>query len=44
MVQEILMEMAKHPSLVEREIPFVILANKRDLEDSLEADVIRKVI
>ena len=35
-VQEILEEMARHPGLAGRKIPFVIMANKQDMEDSVD--------
>jgi signal recognition particle receptor subunit beta len=38
------MEMAKHPGLRDRSIPFVILANKQDLEDSVDELMLRKVL
>lgn len=43
-VQEILLEMAKHPGLRERNIPFVILANKQDKEEALDELMLRKVL
>jgi len=43
-VQEILMFMAKHPGLSQREIPFVILANKQDLDDSVDELILRKIL
>eukprot|EP00347_Sterkiella_histriomuscorum_P012090 403369929 len=43
-VQEILMHIAKHPGLRDREIPFVILANKQDLEDSVDELLLRKIL
>ena len=36
MVKEVLEEMAKHPGLAHREIPFVILGNKSDMPGSIE--------
>ncbi len=43
-VQEIMMCIAKHPSLRFREIPFVVLANKQDLEDSVDELMLRKIL
>lgn len=36
--------MAKHPGLREREIPFVVLANKQELEESVDELMLRKVL
>ena len=36
--------MARHPGLRERNIPFIILANKQDLEDSIDEVVLRKIL
>ena len=41
-VAEILEEMARHPGLQNRNIPFLILANKQDLEDSVDESELRK--
>ena len=34
--QEVLQEMARHPALSGREIPFVILSNKQDLVEKVD--------
>ncbi|TNV75364.1 hypothetical protein FGO68_gene13769 [Halteria grandinella] len=43
-VQEVLFEIAKHPLLRTRSIPFVVLANKQDHPDRVEEDDIRKIL
>ena len=43
-VQEVLLEMVKHPLLRSRDIPFVVLANKQDLPNRVEEDDLRKII
>ncbi|CDW87057.1 adp-ribosylation factor-like protein 6 [Stylonychia lemnae] len=43
-VQEVLMHIAKHPSLNQREIPFIILANKQDQPDSVDELMLRKIL
>ena len=39
---EILQEMAQHPSLKNRKIPFLIIANKQDVPESADDDDLRK--
>ena len=36
--------MARHPSLVDRKIPFLILANKNDSPDAIEEGELRKIV
>ena len=36
--------MARHPSLVDRKIPFIIMANKNDCPDAIEEGELRKII
>lgn len=43
-VQEILLQIAKHPGLRDRRIPFIILANKQDLDDAVDELMLRKVL
>ena len=43
-VQEVLMEMAKHPSLRDREIPFIILANKQDLKGHVDDEDLKIIV
>ena len=43
-VQEVIMEMAKHPVLRARSIPFVVLANKQDLPGHVEEEDLAKII
>ena len=43
-VQEILMEMAKHPNLRDREIPFIILANKQDLKSHIDEEDLKIIV
>ena len=43
-VVEVLEEMAKHPGLAKREIPFVILGNKNDLNDAVDAKSLEKFL
>lgn len=38
------MSIGKHPGLRDREIPFVILANKQDLDDAVDELMLRKVL
>ena len=37
-VQEVLQEMARHPGLMGRQIPLVILSNKQDMPDQDKVD------
>lgn len=41
---EILEEMARHPGLVDRDIPFIILANKQDKDDAIDEKEITKYL
>ena len=43
-VAEVLDSMAKHPNLKEREIPFVICANKQDIADATNEDEIGQLL
>ena len=43
-VQEVLQEIARHPGLKGRSIPFVILANKQDDDNALDEVKLRRVI
>ena len=43
-VQEILENMANHPNLVKRKIPFLILANKQDDDSAINEIDLRKYI
>ena len=43
-VQEVLMEMAKHPNLRDREIPFIILANKQDLKGHVDEEDLKIIV
>ena len=43
-VAEVLEEMARHPGLANRNIPFVILGNKADCEDSVDEKELTKFI
>ena len=43
-VQEVLQEVVTHPLLRDREIPFIVLANKQDRADRLDEDDLKKVI
>ncbi len=43
-VQELLMEMAKHPNLRDRQIPFVILANKQDLHGHVDEEDLKVIV
>jgi len=43
-VQELLMEMAKHPILGRREIPVIVLANKQDIQGAVEEEDLKKII
>lgn len=36
--------MARHPGLVRRDIPFIILANKQDSPDSIDEVKLRKIL
>ena len=41
---EILYEMGRHPGLVSRQIPFIILANKRDLPTAVGQAEMYKIL
>ena len=41
---EILEEMARHQGLADRDIPFLILANKQDSEEAVEEKELTKFI
>ena len=43
-VSETLEEMARHPNLINRKIPFIILANKQDEDDSIDSEQLRRFI
>ena len=38
------MEMAKHPLLRNRDIPFIVLANKQDLPGRVQEEDLKKII
>ena len=38
------MEMAKHPNLRDRQIPFVILANKQDLQGHIDEEDLKLIV
>ena len=42
--KEIMFEMGRHPGLMSRQIPFVVLANKRDAAGAIAKDEIYKVL
>ena len=43
-VVEVLEEMARHPGLADRKIPFLICANKQDHPDAIDDNTLRKFI
>ena len=43
-VAEVLEEMARHQGLADRQIPFLIVANKQDLEESIDDKELTKFI
>ena len=42
--QEVLQEMARHPGLINRQIPLIILSNKQDLPDKVDELQLRQIL